>query len=794
MRKFVKKALTGTLSLAMVLGMTAVVAPEASAAKVKVKKVTVTSPSGKVAYIAKGKKVKLSSQVTVSPNKSANKKVSYKSANSKIASVNSKGIVKGVKPGKTKITVISKKAKNKKASIRVVVKKAAIKKVTLNAKNASLSIGETKQLKAKATPTKNTSTKIAWTSSNKKVAVVSSKGKVTAKAAGTATITAKAADGSGKKATCKVTVKNNINLVAMDVQNAQTITFSLDRAMALSAGNVQVSNKANVDGAYNRQLKIDSMTTADNKNYTIVVNSDNRISTNTYVKVTIPVLPGSVKSMEKKYSEPLCAYTADAISTWEVNEYDTKSFGFYEDGYSSYTLTGLPAGLTYEVKGNSIYVKGTPSASGTTVATMTAKDEMGNTMTKTITFLVGAKDKIVGAANPVYTLATTSEGNNVYVEPTVVGGSGSYRYTIVGDTGAAAKFTDVESDGSSNDGEISARLVAAGNYTVTLHVVDRNNAALACDIPVVIHVAQGVSIVGMVKDAAGNAIPNAEISYDNKNRADRYMTYTSTTTDKDGAYSATVSAGTYDIEASYNDDSDYSDNAKAVNYLYKQDLSVSKSGFDITLPLYKVALVTNDKNISLSNVTWYSNHERLGYGANIYLKAGNYALESGETSYYGDTTHTGTYDWFNGGTVTYTETKTVKKFTATANVANAPVQTMVTETVVSQNAPDTYSYTYAAAKDTTYQAYADGYSYDLEETYVSGYENDTYSAYKFVPEATGKYTINNSSVSFYDANGNYLGYDSVELTAGQTYFVGDGDIDSYRSFEITQDAEDTPIE
>ena len=97
MRKFVKKALTGTLSLAMVLGMTAVAAPEASAAKVKVKKVTVTSPSGKVAYIAKGKKVKLSSQVTVSPNKSANKKVSYKSANSKIASVNSKGVVKGVK-------------------------------------------------------------------------------------------------------------------------------------------------------------------------------------------------------------------------------------------------------------------------------------------------------------------------------------------------------------------------------------------------------------------------------------------------------------------------------------------------------------------------------------------------------------------------------------------------------------------------------------------------------------------------------------------------------------------------
>ena len=160
----------------------------------------------------------------------------------------------------------------------------------------------------------------------------------------------------------------------MDVQNAQTITFSLDRAMALNASQVQISNKWNIDGAYNRQLKIDTMTTADNKNYTVVVNSDNRISENSYVKVTIPVLPGSVKSMEKKYSEALCAYTEDQISTWTINEYDSKNFYFdSDDGYSTYSITGLPAGLTSEVKGNALVVKGTPAAAGVSVATMTAK-------------------------------------------------------------------------------------------------------------------------------------------------------------------------------------------------------------------------------------------------------------------------------------------------------------------------------------------------------------------------------------------------------------------------------------
>ena len=46
-----------------------------------------------------------------------------------------------------------------------------------------------------------------WKSSNTKVATVTSKGVVKAKKAGTVTITATAKDGSGKKATCKVTVK-----------------------------------------------------------------------------------------------------------------------------------------------------------------------------------------------------------------------------------------------------------------------------------------------------------------------------------------------------------------------------------------------------------------------------------------------------------------------------------------------------------------------------------------------------------------------------------------------------------
>ncbi len=48
---------------------------------------------------------------------------------------------------------------------------------------------------------------VTWKSSNTKVATVNSRGKVTAKSPGAATITCTAKDGSGKKATCKITVR-----------------------------------------------------------------------------------------------------------------------------------------------------------------------------------------------------------------------------------------------------------------------------------------------------------------------------------------------------------------------------------------------------------------------------------------------------------------------------------------------------------------------------------------------------------------------------------------------------------
>lgn len=80
--------------------------------------------------------------------------------------------------------------------------------IDLNIQTLSLSIGESKQLTASVSPDNATDKSVTWSSSNTSVATVNSTGLVTANKEGSATITCKANDGSGKQATCDVTVKS----------------------------------------------------------------------------------------------------------------------------------------------------------------------------------------------------------------------------------------------------------------------------------------------------------------------------------------------------------------------------------------------------------------------------------------------------------------------------------------------------------------------------------------------------------------------------------------------------------
>lgn len=86
--------------------------------KITVAKITL---SQKKATVKKGRKLKL--RAGIAPVNAANKKLTWKSSNPKVASVNSKGVVTAKKPGKVKITCTAKDKSRKKAVCVVSVKK-----------------------------------------------------------------------------------------------------------------------------------------------------------------------------------------------------------------------------------------------------------------------------------------------------------------------------------------------------------------------------------------------------------------------------------------------------------------------------------------------------------------------------------------------------------------------------------------------------------------------------------------------------------------------------------------------
>ena len=174
----------------------------------------------------------------------ANAKVTWKSENTAIASVDQNGVVTGLKEGKD-IKITATAGKVSAVCLVTVTKKpeeqkpaSAVTKVTLNPTSLTMKVGEEKTItpnvevsQGTGTPDKN----VTWASSNPTIATVAG-GKVTAKAAGTATITATAKN--GVKGTCTVTVtaaSNPTTAVESITLNKSSVSINKGKTYTLKA-------------------------------------------------------------------------------------------------------------------------------------------------------------------------------------------------------------------------------------------------------------------------------------------------------------------------------------------------------------------------------------------------------------------------------------------------------------------------------------------------------------------------------------------------------------------------------
>ncbi len=155
--------------------------------------------AGKSLKIGKGESYTL--KATVKPS-NASQKVTWTSSKKSVVSVKN-GKIKGLKAGKS---VITAKTPNKKTAKCTVTVKNAPKSLKLNVAGNKKTLKRGKKFQIKVSfPGNAYSNKLTYTSNNKKVATVSSKGLVKAtKKKGTAVITVKAFNGKRVRLTVKV--------------------------------------------------------------------------------------------------------------------------------------------------------------------------------------------------------------------------------------------------------------------------------------------------------------------------------------------------------------------------------------------------------------------------------------------------------------------------------------------------------------------------------------------------------------------------------------------------------------
>lgn len=170
---------------------------------------------------------------TIAPPNATNRRLTFSSSNTQVASVSDTGLVFAVGAGTATITATTQDG-NRTATSAVTVTVIPVTAVSITPASSILNAGVTQQLTATITPPNATDRRLTWMSSNLNVATVSATGLVTAIRAGVATITATTPDGTR-------TAVSIISVAGGQIDpNLVTQPIFRDRETVMNVGNTAV--------------------------------------------------------------------------------------------------------------------------------------------------------------------------------------------------------------------------------------------------------------------------------------------------------------------------------------------------------------------------------------------------------------------------------------------------------------------------------------------------------------------------------------------------------------------------
>ena len=180
---------------------------------------------------------------TVTPSQ-ANQKVAWSSSNGKIATVDSKGRVKAVSNGKCKIIATTTDGTNRTASCDVTVDIKFVTGISFDFNSYTITnVNQTPVFNPNITPSDAEDKNVRWSSSNTKVATVSSSGVIKAAGNGTCKITATTTDGTNLSASFNITVNIKATKITLDKTKIE-LTTGKETEKITSSIEPSIANKA----------------------------------------------------------------------------------------------------------------------------------------------------------------------------------------------------------------------------------------------------------------------------------------------------------------------------------------------------------------------------------------------------------------------------------------------------------------------------------------------------------------------------------------------------------------------
>ena len=644
----IKRFFALALAFAVAVSILTVPVQESYAAGGKVKTVAVTNLPAKQLTLKKGKTFTLKSKVTVTGK--ASKKVTYKTSNKKIATVNAKGKITAKKKGTAKIYVISKADKKKKCTVTVTVG-TPVTKVKLNKTKSTMTVGKKQTLKATITPKKASNKAVVWKSSNTKVATVSGKGVVTAKKAGTVTITATAKDGSGKKAACKITVKNQVKPAPAPVTvksvkaiGMMQVQVELTGAKELSSSDFKIYKRKYSFGSYKKECNIDSVKTSDKITYKITLDTLDALVTGDMVQVVIAKMNYKGEAAYKGIIREQTTKSEIIKSVgYSINHYSDEKY--YEPGLvglCSFKITGeLPQGITYKIiKDDDMFngitdcleFSGSFTKGGIYTTKIEVEDEIGNKVHHTITWKIADENRLMAADIVQYDYLRQEKGEtkkscHVDLDASVYGGNGSVKYEILQCSNEISYSKSAFGLNCILDTE------KTGTYTLKAKVTDTEDASITTILSVTIIVKDSVAFKGCVYDLDGHKITSTVTNVAAPYYISLYAKEKDTLCDmsefndpeSDGSFQIFVPDGTYDVFVA-------SEAQDIGTWVCDSKVTASTPYQKIVLPVYQITIGSDNLAIDIRNFTkWRSNERKTVYGNVIYLTAGTHIWTSTAT-------------------------------------------------------------------------------------------------------------------------------------------------------------------